>query len=275
MTVTAGAPTFASTTATGRSSSAARTVLMLGRPALLIVAAGVRRSRPPSIRACATAGSRSHPHQDHHGGSGPRHGCPVEAAAGSSGATCPETTVPSWVICRWVTGIPASSGAATLADTPGMTRTGMRRQRTPGRASSPPRPKTKLSPPLNRATQPGVLDADPVDPFLVGELAAVADVDENRVGGRLVETGQGREPVIDHDVSLPKRGQPGHGEQARIARTTAEQHHRADLIGVLFTCRLNRFSGSVGWPRRTTSNSPATSSLPELAGLHQRSTLAH
>ena len=56
-----------------------------------------------------------------------------------------------WVRSRWVSGMPASAGAAVAEETPGSTVTGM-----PAAAqachSSPPRPSTKLSPPLNRTT---------------------------------------------------------------------------------------------------------------------------
>ena len=52
---------------------------------------------------------------------------------------------------RWVTGMPAQAGAATALLTPGTTSNGTPAA-TSASASSPPRPKTKGSPPLRRTT---------------------------------------------------------------------------------------------------------------------------
>ena len=61
-------------------------------------------------------------------------------------------TVNSWATPRWVTGMPATAGTATGLVRPGMTVTGTPASRQ-AMTSSKPRPKTKLSPPLNRTTR--------------------------------------------------------------------------------------------------------------------------
>ena len=58
----------------------------------------------------------------------------------------------SWATPRWVTGIPARAGTAIGLVSPGMTVTGTPASRHAS-TSSNPRPKTKLSPPLNRTTR--------------------------------------------------------------------------------------------------------------------------
>ena len=61
-------------------------------------------------------------------------------------------TVNSWATPRWVIGMPATAGTATGLVRPGITVTGTPASRQ-AMTSSKPRPKTKLSPPLNRATR--------------------------------------------------------------------------------------------------------------------------
>ena len=71
---------------------------------------------------------------------------------GSPGTpTCPVTTVTDEAMPRWVTGTPADAGAAKAEETPGTTSQGTPAPRSIC-ASSPPRPKTKGSPPLSRTT---------------------------------------------------------------------------------------------------------------------------
>ena len=77
-------------------------------------------------------------------------------------------------------------------------------------ASSKPRPKTKVSPPLNRTTRlPGQrpVDDDPVDLLLrrgpaAGQLGHVDQLDVRR---QLVEQLARRQPVGDHHVGLAQR----------------------------------------------------------------------
>ena len=71
--------------------------------------------------------------------------------------------------------------------------------------SSPPRPSTYGSPPLSRTTPRaglGVPDQQAVDLVLRHRVVAggLADVDDDDVGGELVEHGAGAEPVDDDDV---------------------------------------------------------------------------
>ncbi len=73
------------------------------------------------------------------------------ADSGLAGSSWPVTTAKDEARPRCVTGMPAAAGTAMAALTPGTTSTA-----TPARAhasiSSPPRPKTKGSPPLRRTT---------------------------------------------------------------------------------------------------------------------------
>ncbi len=64
----------------------------------------------------------------------------------------PETTTKAVESPRWVTGMPASPGAATAVETPGTTSQGIPAAAS-ARASSPPRPKTNGSPLLSRTTR--------------------------------------------------------------------------------------------------------------------------
>ena len=72
--------------------------------------------------------------------------------SGCPGGRWPEITVKSCATPRWVTGMPARAGTAIGLVSPGTTVTGTPAARQAS-TSSKPRPKTKLSPPLNRTTR--------------------------------------------------------------------------------------------------------------------------
>ena len=119
--------------------------------------------------------------------------------------TWPVTTVTEVDTPRWVTGIPAVAGTPKAELTPGTTCHG-----TPARSraspSSPPRPKTKGSPPLSRTTSlPGgtVRDQQVVDVFLAGAArlaGSLAHVDQLRVRVRQGQNRGVHQPVVDHHV---------------------------------------------------------------------------
>ncbi len=116
-------------------------------------AAGVSGARPPAISASAMAARVDMPMRI-------TRVPPARASASQSGApasapgappTRPVTTVTDEATPRWVTGMPATAGAANAEVTPGTTSNGMPAC-TSASTSSPPRPKTKGSPPLRRTT---------------------------------------------------------------------------------------------------------------------------
>ena len=76
----------------------------------------------------------------------------VQSASTPPGLAWAVTKVTAWAWSRWVRGMPAEAAQARAAVTPGTTKTGTPAARTAS-SSSPPRPKTKGSPPFNRTTR--------------------------------------------------------------------------------------------------------------------------
>ena len=151
---------------------------------------------------------------------------------GWSGGRWAETMVTPWVRLRWVSGMPASAGAAIAELTPGITVTG-----TPASAqassSSPPRPKMKLSPPFSRTTR------RPARPCSTrSSLIRSCEVNSPRgilatsitstPAGAWESTARGasRSQMITSALWIAAR--PGHGEQPGVAGTAADQRDVAD-----------------------------------------------
>ncbi len=147
-TMTAGGRTPASSAASGSCSSGARTAAGWGAQPPETTAAGVSGARPAAISRWTMAGSWDRPMRMTR--------VPSAPASRSSWSEAPSFVwaVITWKLRlspRWVTGMPAWPGMAMAEEMPGTTSKGMP---TRWRAwiSSPPRPKTKGSPPLRRTT---------------------------------------------------------------------------------------------------------------------------
>ena len=210
----------------------ARTLRCDGSPASAMVAAGVAGSIPWSISSADTAGSVATPIMITSVVLARASADQSRVLPGWSGGRCAETMVTPWVRLRWVSGMPASAGAAIAELTPGMTVTG-----TPASAqassSSPPRPKMKLSPPFSRTTRrpasPCSTSSSLIRSCGVNSPARdLGHVDHLDARGRLREHGQRRQPVADDHVRAPDRRQTGHGEQPGVAGTAADQGDVAD-----------------------------------------------
>ena len=143
----------------------------------------------------------------------------------------------SWATPRWVTGMPATAGTAIGLVSPGITVTGTPASRQAS-TSSKPRPKTKLSPPLNRTTRLPASARSTMSRLISscgGEAAArqLGDVDQLDVGGQLAEQLARRQPVGDDDVGLHQRLAPGDRDQLGVARAAADQHHAGRPVAVV------------------------------------------
>ena len=124
---------------------------------------------------------------------------------------------------------------ASPLDTPGMMRKGMPASES-AKASSPPRPKMKGSPPLSRSTAlalAGKLDQPLADVLLHGRGLAAALAGEFEEGAFAGEGEDGRvdQRVVDDDVRHREGVQGMDREQAGIARTCAHEPDRARCEG--------------------------------------------
>jgi len=113
-------------------------------------AAGVEAARPWAIRRSAIRGSALAPMRITSVSTAVARR--RQSTRASSHASWPVTTANEVARPRCVTGMPAYAGTATAALTPGTTSNGMPAC-TSAAASSPPRPKTKGSPPFSRTTR--------------------------------------------------------------------------------------------------------------------------
>ncbi len=77
-----------------------------------------------------------------------------------------------------------------------------------------------------------VLDQQLVDAVLAGLVAAgeLRDVNQDGVVAALVQAGQGRQMVVQHDVGLTQSPQTADGEQIRIPGAAADQHDASDAL---------------------------------------------
>ena len=147
----------------------------------------------------------------------------------SPGRTCPASTQKPWLTPRCVTGMPAAAGTEMALVTPGTTSTGTPAVRHAS-TSSRPRPNTNGSPPFSRTTArpgAGVLDQRVVDVVLPHRRAAghLGRVHHLHAGRQLLQQCQRREAVGHHHVGLAQPVQPGHRDQARVARPAADDRH--------------------------------------------------
>ena len=129
---------------------------------------------------------------------------------------------------RWVTGIPASAGAATAELTPGMTSNGMPAS-TSASASSPPRPSTNGSPPFRRTTSwpaAGLADHQAVDRLLGHRrpAGALAHVEPAGLGRQRPQLGP-RQGVEQHQVGLAQPPVRPHRQQVGVAGAGTHQGH--------------------------------------------------
>ena len=233
----AGARTAFASISSPRVPRVASTVRSAGIEPSHTTATGVSASRPPltSTSAIAAAFSTAIISSS----------VPVSRATASqstsesawSGGRWPESTVKSWATPRWVTGMPARAGTATGLVSPGITVTGTPAARQAS-TSSKPRPKTKLSPPLNRTTRlpASARDDDQVvDGLLGGEPPArdLRDVDQLGRAGQLAQQLARCEPVGDHDVGLHQRLAAGDRHQLGVAGPAADEHHAGRPVAVV------------------------------------------
>ena len=166
---------------------------------------------------------------------------PARASASQSvstvslaGSSWPVTTVKLVERPRWVTGIPAYAAAAIALVTPGTTS-----KDTPAAmhasASSPPRPKTKGSPPLSRTT------AFPSRPCATSSALICSCVIAARPGalptsmraavaGASSSSAGGREPVEHDHVGGAQQCFASAGQESWVAGTGPDQVHGHDAI---------------------------------------------
>ncbi len=140
-------------------------------------------------------------------------------------------TVKSAATPRWVSGMPATAGAASAEVIPGTTVTG-----TPAAAhashSSPPRPNTNGSPPLRRTTR-FPARARSTSTALISScvrLCRCADLPQSMTstcGRQFVEQLARREPVHDDDIGVRDQPPAAHRDQIRVARAAADERHRS------------------------------------------------
>ncbi len=210
----------------------ARTLRWDGSPASAMVAAGVAGSSPWAISSADTAGRVATPIMITSVVFARASADQSRVLPGWSGGRWAETMVTPWVRLRWVSGMPASAGAAIAELTPGMTVTG-HTGRGAGQqlfAAATEDEVVAALQPHDSSTRTSVLDQELVDPLLRGELAAgdLGHVDHLDPRGRLGEHGQGRQPVADDHVRALDRRQAGHREQPGVAGTATDQGDVAD-----------------------------------------------
>ena len=97
---------------------------LLGMVPSTTTATGVAAGRPPSTSASAMCGAFSTAIISTTVPRSWASAAQTTSDSGCPGARWPETTVNSWVMPRWVTGMPADAGTATEEERPGTTVTG-------------------------------------------------------------------------------------------------------------------------------------------------------
>ncbi len=135
---------------------------------------------------------------------------------------------------RWVTGMPASAGAAVADVTPGTISNGTPASASAS-ASSPPRPSTNGSPALSRTTRrPARASATirSLTCFLRDRLVADPLRDRNAIGRRRqIHNRPRHESVIQHEIGRAQPLDRAIRQELRIARAGADNRHEADPAG--------------------------------------------
>ncbi len=148
-TMTAGASTPAVRVLSPMSASVPRTVAGWRLFPPDTTAAGVSGAFPAAISRAAMASRFPRPMRIT--SVPPQRAASSRSAGRPSAAVWPVTMWTLRLICRWVTGMPAAPGMAMAEEMPGTTSQGMPAFSSAS-SSSPPRPKTKGSPPFSLTT---------------------------------------------------------------------------------------------------------------------------